>query len=548
MKSKPKKGVVLKWLLSLRSDQRLRSPTQIWCCEDWYKLFKFDTEQNQTLPLFSSIRFFTKAMNSIAIDNLLSCFQRNKIVVGKNIKYSYSLDVTYTNSNIQQGSKCHICIIQFISYNSLIYYIIILLIQHSIKNIHIQQSNNKVSRTQSTKTSHRRKNYIKESKTLNFSLRPRTMPSVFSRIQLPQITPQITVQIKKSRFTEPQKWAMISTACDLGATDIAYSQRLQLFRAVIRTYAYFNGFPNPIPISVDYFRKLFNKFQESLIHDPMKVMSLYESHEGEGKVSYINKIITEFPTYLHGLYRYATSTLGATASTKSLVRVMNRRSMILHPNCAVRGCLSLNNYHFWKFFHMFKGKLLAPTSKPRLTPKHKQMRIEWATRMKHLIEVMGEDNFHICFVDEKWFYTTSRRKKMKILPKADFETEAEAHVPTPRLRSRRYALKVMHMGLIGKPVVGKSFNGKIYLRRVSESHVTSKNSFNQHISPIFEVNHSVKMGEWKKIFTPIRDFDDIDVIDAIEFVSQFFELFDVQEHLVFSYKTHSKVGKKKVGG
>ena len=47
------------------------------------------------------------------------------------------------------------------------------------------------------------------------------------------------------------------------------------------------------------------------------------------------------------------------------------------------------------------------------------------------------------------------------------------------------------------------------------------------------------------MFLPIKDFYDIDVLDAVEMVSQFFEIFDVQEHLVFSYKTHSKVGKRK---
>ena len=147
-------------------------------------------------------------------------------------------------------------------------------------------------------------------------------------------------------------------------------------------------------------------------------------------------------------------------------------------------------------------RLLAPTTKPRLTTKHKEMRIEWATRMKNLITALGDDHFHVCFVDEKLFYTTSRRKKMKILPKADFETDEQAHVPTPRLRSRRYVLKVMHMGLIGKPVKNR-FHGKIHLRRVSDTHITTRKSFNQHISSNFEINNSIKRGEWKKIFVPV---------------------------------------------
>ena len=71
---------------------------------------------------------------------------------------------------------------------------------------------------------------------------------------------------------------------------------------------------------------------------------------------------------------------------------------------------------------------------------------------------------------------------MKILPKAPFETEAEAHVPIPKQRSRKHALKIMEQGIVGVPAPKYDFNELIYLGRVMNAHETTRNSFNQHIS------------------------------------------------------------------
>ena len=115
---------------------------------------------------------------------------------------------------------------------------------------------------------------------------------------------------------------------------------------------------------------------------------------------------------------------------------------------------------------MNDGKLVAPTTKPRLTDEQKLGRVVWAQQLLNMIESGGQE-LHYCFLDEKLFYTTSCRKKYKILPKASFETKEEAHLSMPKLRSCRYALKVMYMGIVGNHVEGK-FDGKIYLQRVSE--------------------------------------------------------------------------------
>ena len=85
---------------------------------------------------------------------------------------------------------------------------------------------------------------------------------------------------------------------------------------------------------------------------------------------------------------------------------------------------------------------------------------------------MIEDNYGYlwyCFLDKKWFYTTSCRKKYKILPKAEFESDEEAEVGMPRAHSHCHAVKVMTLGLISPPVENLS-DGKILLKRVGETY------------------------------------------------------------------------------
>ena len=69
---------------------------------------------------------------------------------------------------------------------------------------------------------------------------------------------------------------------------------------------------------------------------------------------------------------------------------------------------------------------------------------------------------------------------MKILPKADWESDEEAKLTVPKVHSRRHTTKVMLLGIIGPPVYHKTeidtvtkkkkvlFDGKIMIKRVSE--------------------------------------------------------------------------------
>ena len=73
---------------------------------------------------------------------------------------------------------------------------------------------------------------------------------------------------------------------------------------------------------------------------------------------------------------------------------------------------------------------------------------------KKYIKLVGDDNFHCCFLDEKCFFCSSNRKKYKILPhnKAIGGMDADAYVPVPRLHSRRKPCKAMLIFCVAAPV------------------------------------------------------------------------------------------------
>ena len=98
-----------------------------------------------------------------------------------------------------------------------------------------------------------------------------------------------------------------------------------------------------------------------------------------------------------------------------------------------------NNVYCW--FRRQGGKEKSPREKPMLTPEMKRDRKKWCEDMKKLVEEYG-DNFYACFLDEKWFYTTSCRRKLKILPAGPGETDEEVAPVIPTTRSRQFPIKV----------------------------------------------------------------------------------------------------------
>ena len=130
--------------------------------------------------------------------------------------------------------------------------------------------------------------------------------------------------------------------------------------------------------------------------------------------------------------------------------------------------------------------------------------------------MQNQDDIYYCFLDEKWFYTTSRRRKEKHLPKAAFETTAESHVEPKKVRNRRHPCKVMYMGIVAPPVKGK-MNGKVLMKRVAKSHMTKSKSYNQNFSPYYELNNRLKLHQWRQL-VPKDSY--MSVYDLLELIKQ----------------------------
>ena len=351
-----------------------------------------------------------------------------------------------------------------------------------------------------------------------------------------------TIELKPSgtRCHSNIKWSMVTICNDLGASSLAPNERDELFKAVIYTQSYLEGYDRPL-FSLTYFTKMWLRFKLRVNNHPHLLAQVFAPSYTKKRESYVDMLVKLFPTLLHLLYRYATNVLGLSARTASLVALMNRKSRIDYPTCPIRKNLCFTNYHFWKFFKKFGGRLVRHTTKPRLTDEQKLERVVWAKDMKKLIEELGP-KLHYCFIDEKWFYTTSRRKKLQILPQAEFETAEDSFIQIQRIRSRRFPTKVMYMGVVGVPNPSQGFDGKIYMECVCDEVACGRNSYNQNISDYYEVNHALKRCEWLENFQPYSRYKELMVLDALETIRDVYEL-DRDKEFVFSYKHYSSTGK-----
>ena len=65
---------------------------------------------------------------------------------------------------------------------------------------------------------------------------------------------------------------------------------------------------------------------------------------------------------------------------------------------------------------------------------------------------------------QKMVLYNQQEKKMKIIPKAAFESQKDTFVDSPKVRSRRFPCKVMFLGVVCPPDKNHNIDGKVYLR------------------------------------------------------------------------------------
>jgi len=159
------------------------------------------------------------------------------------------------------------------------------------------------------------------------------------------------------------------------------------------------------------------------------------SPSNAGSKKYTDELDKEHPGYLHELFRYAQVVKGSLSTFTELAETMNQKSGTPGENRPTI-CLSRKQLSIW--FYQQGGKESSPVEKPLLTDEHKKNRVAWARKYFNLIV---DPLKPVAFLDEKWFYTTNRRRKLKLLPKGHNEIEIPKY-QRPKIRSRRYPVKV----------------------------------------------------------------------------------------------------------
>ena len=157
-----------------------------------------------------------------------------------------------------------------------------------------------------------------------------------------------------------------------------------------------------------------------------------------GRTKYTDKIESEHPGLLRRIFRYAQHAIGNQASFEDIARTMMKKA---DTDDQGNVKLKLNAFNVYRWFKQYGGKEKSPKEKPYLTEDQKLGRVEWCEDMIELMESLGED-FHAVFLDEKWFYTTSRRRALKVLPPGPGEDPDEVAPVIPTTVSRRNVIKV----------------------------------------------------------------------------------------------------------
>ena len=344
----------------------------------------------------------------------------------------------------------------------------------------------------------------------------------------------------RKQATETEKMMALFTAKRWGWKDPAIhcKKRKRIARAACRQVAYDYGYATELSSSMlpQWEGRLHVAIDTGLGTEVDPSSSLSSSSSPNplsprhcGKQSYCEMIETQHPGYLRELFRYAQRTKGAKATFKELADTMNLKSEI---EGELRSTLSLHSLQVYKWFRQQGGKEHSAKEKPLDTDVHRRNRLQW---VRTWWDLLTNASAPVAFLDEKWFYVTNRRRKIKRLPLGQGEAPGMDFIPSPKLLSRRFPVKAMFMGVVGNPIPERGFDGRIFLERISKDEVVTKKMSHQRFSDDRLVNHQIKTGDWRSLVTPQLE------IPTQELATLIGNVYDLEEAIVdrleFSYST-----------
>ena len=315
-----------------------------------------------------------------------------------------------------------------------------------------------------------------------------------------------------------------------------WEERQRIATAACNQIAYDQGYPKSTGSSQ------LGKWRDKAMQDISAGKSSALSRNFKHRVSYTDGIEAKHPGYLHELYRYAIRTRGVLATFSELSETMNKKSATQEED---RPTLTLHRLQVYRWWKKNKGKELSAKEKPLLTNELKNERIAWVQKWG---ELFSDPSTPVCYLDEKWFYTSSRRRKIKFLPPGPGEEAGAALIIRPKIRSRRYPVKVMYCGVVARPMKDEAknidFDGRIALKRVARERKVQRMTKNKKFSPDVKVNDEIKKGTWKSLYAEGMTEEEL-----FDIISEYYDLSEqvtVRLELNYVYNKASRNSTKRV--
>lgn len=367
---------------------------------------------------------------------------------------------------------------------------------------------------------------------LNFNSYPRTDPitSTFIKVNT------------NYNVRESTKWAILSSVIETDYDKVSIKKRMNYVNSIAAYHSYMGGYCRVIG-EYNTFKVWYQSYKEA--KKSGKLENVFKKKVYSATLPYIESLDSAFPGFIHECYRYSTGVLGTDAKLDTLLHCMEEYAKVKYQYCHIRRSLKLSAYHFRHFFQFFEGKFSSHTTKPRLNDVHVKARLRWALKWKEWLR-LPQHHRHCVFLDEKWFYITSKRRKLRKLPPHPLtETIEDAFVPQPKTLSRRYPLKVMFQGVISRPYPEYNFDGCIMLKRCSKKKLTKRLAFNQGFADSYHITNLLKNGDWK---VTCGSIDSCTLIsETIDIIHESYGLDGtVSDSLCFSYESTTNSNKKKI--
>lgn len=337
---------------------------------------------------------------------------------------------------------------------------------------------------------------------------------------------------ERKQANERERNLILHIAHLWGWKDPSYTwrKRQRIGRAACRLVTYDHGFQRELAVS-------------QLPVWEKKLLSLIETGKGTaqaispahaGSTKYVEIIERRHPGYVRELFRYAQKVKGARATFQELADCMCEKSAT--PG-ETRTTLSIGRSQLHRWFVANGGRERSPIEKPLLNPDIEQKRLRW---VQEYWELLTDPTKPVGMLDEKYFYTTSRRRKLKILPLGEGEEPGADKIDRPKTLSRRFPIKAMFMSVVGRPRPEHGFDGKIFIERVSKTKTITRSTANHRFSDDAFINSEIKDGTWRKLYV---DGDTVD--DLFEKIVDQFALDDfVAERLELAFQTKSGMAMK----